>query len=165
MLTAFAYWIHATALGWAAGGGVPWLGPACLTLHFIGLALLLGCVGAYDLRLLGVAKGLPVGPLGGLMPWAVLGFFINLTTGVILFAGNPFQFIDNLAFWMKMLFIVFAGSNVILYYSTGLARRAERVAAGQDAPLAAKLFAAASLLLWFGVMYWGRMILFIGNFL
>lgn len=165
MLGAFAYWIHATAIGRAAGGGVPWLGPACLTLHFVGLTLLIGGVGAFDLRLLGVAKGLPVGPLGGLMPWAVFGFSINLATGLILFAGNPFQFIDNLAFWLKMLFIVLAGINAILYYATGLGRRVELLAAGQNAPVSAKVFAAASLFLWVGVMYWGRMLLIIGNFL
>ncbi|MGB7218668.1 MAG: hypothetical protein WBD07_07655 [Vicinamibacterales bacterium] len=165
MLGAFAYWIHATALGRAAGGGVPWLGPACLTLHFVGLALLIGCVGAFDLRLLGVARGLPVGPLRGLMPWAVLGFSINLATGLILFAGNPFQYIDNLAFWLKMLFIVLAGINAVLYYLTGLRRRVELLAAGQHAPVLAKVFAAASLFLWVGVIYWGRMLLIIGNFL
>jgi hypothetical protein len=37
--------------------------------------------------------------------------------------------------------------------------------AGEDAPFAAKLVAAASLFLWLGVMYWGRMLLFIGDFL
>ncbi|OFV92617.1 MAG: hypothetical protein A3G76_00540 [Acidobacteria bacterium RIFCSPLOWO2_12_FULL_65_11] len=164
MLTAFAYWIRATPLGWAAAGGVVWLGPACLTLHFIGLVLLVGCVFAFDLRLLGVAKGLPVAPLGSLMPWAVLGFLINLTTGLTLLAGNPFQYIDNPAFWLKMLFVVLAGVNVIIYYSTGLARRAAAVASGQDAPFSAKTFAAMSLFLWIGVIYWGRMLLFIGNF-
>jgi hypothetical protein len=165
MLTAFGHWIHATSLGWAAGGGVPWLGPACLTLHFIGLALLMGCVGTFDLRVLGIAKGLPVGPLESLMPWALVGFLINLVTGLTLFAGNPFQYVGNLAFWLKMLFIVLAAINAALYYASGLARRVGRIAAGEDAPLSAKIVAGASLFLWLGVMYWGRMLLFIGDFL
>jgi len=42
-------------------------------------------------------------------------------------------------------------------------RRVDPVAAGQDAPVAAKLVAAISLSLWIGVMYWGRMLPFIGN--
>ena len=164
MLTAFGYWLHATSLGTAAGGGVPWLGPACLTLHFIGLTLLVGGIATFDLRLLGVAKALPVAPLSRLLGWAVAGFLINLTTGFILFAGNPFQYIDNAAFWLKMLFIVSAGVNVAVYYGSGLARRVDAIGAGQDAPLSAKITAALSLALWTGVMYWGRMILFIGDF-
>jgi hypothetical protein len=164
MLTAFAYWIHATPLGAAAGGGVAWLGPACLTLHFIGLTLLVGGLGVFDLRLLGVARALPMAPLARLLGWAVTGFLINLATGVILFAGNPFQYIDNAAFWLKMLFLVCAGVNVAAYYGSGLARRVNALGAGQDAPVSAKISAALSLLLWTGVMYWGRMILFIGDF-
>ena len=46
---------------------------------------------------------------------------------------------------------------------TGLYRRVDGVGAGHDVPPAAKLVAAASLFLWAGVMYWGRMLPFIGN--
>src|SRR5439155_22268696 len=53
MITAFANWLHATTLGCAAGGGVPSLEPAGRTLHFFGLALLFGCAGLFDLRMLG----------------------------------------------------------------------------------------------------------------
>ena len=163
MITAFANWIHATPLGWAAGGGIRWIEPACKTLHFIGLALLVGCAGVFDLRMLGMAKDLPLGPLQRLMPYAILGFIINLVTGIIFFAANPFQYIDNVTFWLKMLFIVLAGINVIVFYVTGLYRKVGPVGAGQDVPFSAKMVAAASLFLWLGVMYWGRMLAFIGN--
>jgi hypothetical protein len=53
--------------------------------------------------------------------------------------------------------------NVILFYVTGLYRRVDGVGAGHDVPPAAKLTAAVSLFLWIGVMYWGRMLPFIGN--
>jgi hypothetical protein len=39
----------------------------------------------------------------------------------------------------------------------------DNVGAGHDVPPAAKLVAATSLFLWVGVMYWGRMLPFIGN--
>src|SRR5438270_12768434 len=114
-------------------------------------------------RSLGMAKGLPLGPLQRLMPWAILGFVINLTTGFMFFAGDPFQYIHNVAFGMKLLFIGLAGVNVIVFYVSGLYRHVDNVGAGQDVPVAAKLIAAASLFLWVGVMYWGRMLPFIGN--
>jgi hypothetical protein len=163
VLAQLASWLHATSLGWAASGGVPWLEPAAKTLHFIGLVLLVGCVGAFDLRVLGVAKDLPAAPLQRLTPFAVLGFLINLATGVVFFAGNPAQYLDNVAFWLKMLFVVLAGVNALLFYVGGVHRAIEHVGAGDDAPLAAKVVAATSLLLWVGVIYWGRMLAYIGN--
>ena len=107
--------------------------------------------------------GKPLGPLQRLMPWAILGFTINLVTGFLFFAGDPFQYIHNIAFGFKLIFIGLAGVNVILFYVTGLYRRVDGVGAGHDVPPAAKLVAATSLFLWVGVMYWGRMLPFIGN--
>jgi hypothetical protein len=143
-----------------------WAWPLCESLHFIGMAMLVGVAGVIDLRLLGMAKGLPLGPLQRLMPWAALGFVINLITGFVFIAGNPRQYIGpplSLSFAAKMLFIVLAGLNVLLFYTTGLKRLVDRVEAGHDAPLGAKVSAAVSLFLWVGVMYWGRMLQFFGK--
>ena len=41
--------------------------------------------------------------------------------------------------------------------------RSDRLGAGENAPLTAKVIAGVSLFLWFGVLYWGRMLPFIGN--
>jgi hypothetical protein len=163
MIQAVSTWLHATRLSWAVAGGVPWIWPLCETLHFMGLAMLVGIVAVFDLRMLGMAKGLPVAPIQRLMPWAIVGFSINLITGFLFFTGDPFQYIHNVAFAFKLVFIALAGVNAILFYVTGLSRRVDGVGAGHDVPAAAKLTAAASLILWIGVMYWGRMLPFIGN--
>jgi len=57
--------------------------------------------------------------------------------------------------YSNMAFIALAGVNVILFYLTGLYRRVDPGGAGQDVPVAAKLFAVSSLFLWCGVMFWG----------
>ena len=162
-LLSAAQWLHNTPLGWAAGGGWSWLWAACESLHFMGMALLIGAIGLLDARMLGLFKGLPIGALERLVPWGVLGFVINLVTGFVFFAGAPSQYTNNIAFGLKMLFVLLAGVNVSLFYFTGLSRRVDRLGAGEDAPMAAKLIAGASLFLWFGVLYWGRMLPFIGN--
>ena len=56
-----------------------------------------------------------------------------------------------------------AGVNVMVFYATGLSTRVARTGAGQDAPTGARVVGAVSLVLWVGVMYWGRMLPFIGN--
>lgn len=159
----FSAWLDSTWLSWAMSGGYPWLWPAFETLHFMGLALLVGAVGVLDLRMIGMAPGLPVASVQRLMPWAVLGFGVNLVTGALFFIGEPQQYMTNFAFLMKLLFIVAAGINVLLFYATGLHRRVEQMRPGDDTPPGARIVGAASLILWVGVVYWGRMLPFIGN--
>lgn len=159
----FATWLKSTSLSWAVASGVPWLWPLGEILHFIGLSTLVGIAGVLDLRMLGVAKGLPLAPLQRLIPWAIAGFLINLITGFLFFAGDPFQYIHNYAFWLKMLFIVLAGVNVAVFYALGLSRQIDAVGPGGDAPLGAKVVAGVSLFLWVGVMFWGRMLPFLGT--
>lgn len=159
----FSRWLHGTSLSWAVSGGYPWIWPACETLHFAGMAMLIGTVGLLDLRMLGLVRGLPLKPLNRLLPWGIGGFGINLLTGFLFFAGDPFQYIHNAVFWLKMAFIVLAGINVSVFYFTGMSRRVDSVAAGASVPLSAKVVAATSLILWIGVMYWGRMLPFLGD--
>ena len=93
----------------------------------------------------------------------MLGFVINLVTGITFFVGNPFQYIHNIAFGYKLVFMALAGVNVLVFYATGLFRTLVLLGPGDDAPVLAKVIAATSLLLWIGVMYMGRMLPYIGN--
>ena len=140
-----------------------WVWPICEIVHFIGLAMLVGMIGILDLRMLGVAKQLPVRPLNQFVKIGAAGFVLNIATGVMFYAGNPDQYAHNTAFGWKMLFVTMAGVNVALFYVTGLFRKVEALGPGDDAPTGAKLIAAASLFCWAGVMYMGRMLPYIGN--
>jgi hypothetical protein len=138
--------------------------PVCETLHFVGMALLFGTIGLLDLRMLGVGKRLPIAPLEALVPWGVFGFVLNLVTGFIFVAGNPvggpIEYLNNLSFEIKMGLVALAGINVGVFYLSDIARDARRIGPGDDAPLSAKIIAATSLLLWTGVVYFGRMIMY-----
>ncbi len=137
-----------------------WGWPIAEITHYIGLSVLFGTVGLYDLRVLGVAKGLPVAPLGKLIPFGVLGFCINLVTGLMFFVSAPANYTYSPAFHIKVICMFIAGVNVIVFYSF-LARRTNAVGAGEDAPLASKVVAAISFLAWTGVLAGGR---FLGFF-
>jgi hypothetical protein len=159
---AFAAWIKSTSFSAFVTQSV-WVWPAAETLHFIGLAMLIGVVALMDLRMLGVAKRMPFVALHRLVPWALAGFAICLVTGIVFIAGDPLQYVHNTVFWFKLLFIFLAGLNVIVFYLTGIFQNVERLGPDEDAPLGAKLIAATSLVLWVGVMYLGRMLPFLGN--
>lgn len=160
---AVSKWLATTELSWAVRGGIPWIWPAAETLHFIGLCLLVGIVGILDLRMVGLAKGLPIGPMERLVPWAVGGFTLCLLTGALFYIGAPDQYYANNVFWMKMLFIALAGINVGIFYFSGLARTVDALPPNANAPMGARLIGATSLFLWAGVIFWGRMLPFLGG--
>ena len=154
--------LHRTWIGMAVGE-IWWLWPIFETLHFFGMVLLIGVVGAIDLRMLGAAKALPLRPLSRLLPWAMLGFAITFVTGIGLYAGNPDQY-QTWAFLAKMTCVVLALINGLHFSASRLHRQTDAVQAGGDVPLTAKLAAAVSLILWFGVIFWGRMLAALGPF-
>ncbi len=136
------------------------------TFHFFGIILLIGGVGAFDLRILGVAKGLPVAAVRRLLPWGVFGFSLCVATGLQFVTGfranlpmHPYVVITT-DIWLqwKLLFILLAGLNLAAFYATGMSRAVENLPAGTDAPALAKVIAGASLFLWLGVIYFGRLI-------
>jgi hypothetical protein len=142
-----------------------WYVPFWKTVHIAGMTLLMGVVLAVDLRIFGVARGLPVRPLQRLMPWAAGAFAVSLLSGVLLVRANPQQYLGaplNLAFYAKILCLVLVGLNDVLYFATGLKREVDGVEAGEAASASAKIVASVSLALWFSVIYLGITLPFFG---
>jgi len=138
----------------------PWMWPTCETLHFVGLSLLCGVVFLVDLRVLGVMKGVSFASLHRLLPWAALGFGVNIGTGMLFFVGIPLQYIHNVSFYWKIGLAMLAGANA-LYFT--ILDEPWSLGPGEDAPLTAKFAAASAMVLWIGVMYCGSMLPFLGN--
>ena len=129
-----------------------------MDLHFIGLVMIVGAVGALDLRMLGFAKQLPIASVHRLVPWALAGFGINVATGVLAFIGMPAYYTYDLAFWIKIFAVLLLGLNAAAFYLTDTFKVVERMGPGEDAPPPAKIIAASSLILWLGVITLGRYI-------
>jgi uncharacterized membrane protein len=129
-----------------------------MDMHFIGLIMIIGAVGALDLRMLGFAKALPIDSVHRLVPWALAGFAINVTTGVLAFIGMPVFYTYDVAFWIKIFAVLLLGLNAAAFYLTDTFKMVEHMGPGEDAPPRAKIIAASSLVLWFGVITLGRYI-------
>jgi hypothetical protein len=160
-LDAFAVWLRATDVSQAITA-VPWLWPACEIAHFVGLSVLVGVVGFFDLRLLGVVRAVPIGAAWSLMPWGKAGFGLAATTGVIFFVGAPEQYVNNVAFYAKLAFLVMAGLNALCFER--LYGAIVKASPSLDpTPLTYRAIAIISIVSWFLVIYWGRMLPFVGN--
>jgi uncharacterized membrane protein len=134
-----------------------WGWPAVESVHFIGLTLLFGAIAAWDLRLLGMAKRVPIVAFHRLVPFAVLGFAINATSGLMFLVTEPDQYLYNPAFQFKLLFMALAGLNVAVFY-LAVYRRVSGLAPGVDTPRAVKVFGATSLICWMAIIVCGRLI-------
>jgi uncharacterized membrane protein len=137
----------------------PFVWVACEALHFLGLSLLIGVLLLVHLKTLGPLKQVPYRFVDRLLPWAVLGFGLNILTGMMFFVATPGQYIENTAFYWKLVFVLLAGANTLYFFFD----RGWAAAPGTEAPALTKLVAASALVLWVGVLYWGSMLPFIGN--
>src|SRR6185436_9696746 len=93
-----------------------WGWPFAESVHFIGLCLLLSAVIVFDLRLLGMAKRIPIAALHKLIPFGLIGFAMNIMTGSMFLLTEPNQYIYNPSFHFKVLFLATAGLNAMTFY-------------------------------------------------
>lgn len=157
----FIQWVAATPVSvWINQS--TWIWPFCETLHFIGLSLLLGVTGFFDLRLMGFFRRVSIAAARELMPLALIGFAMNAVTGVVFLTGLPAQYAHNRIWWYKFGFLTLAGLNALLY-ETRLAKRVLALEPGADTPVAVKLIGLVSLVSWLAVLYCGRMLPFLGD--
>ena len=160
-LMPFAQWLRATpASEWINSS--TWIWPLCESLHFMGLSLLVGITGFFDLRLMGFFRRVSVSAARDLMPFALIGFAINVVTGLVFLTGLPEQYARNPVWWYKVGFLMLAGLNA-LFYETRLSATVLALGPGSDTPTAVKLIGLVSLVSWFAVLYCGRMLAFIGD--
>ena len=152
-------WLTPTAVGLFVNEHT-WLWPSLETLHFVGLWMLFGVILLVNLRLLGMMKSASFAALHRLLPWAALALATNILSGMLFTISLPDSYINNISFHWKMGLFVLAGLNLL--YLTAFDQPWE-VGAGDDAPAWAKTMAVSSIGLWVGVMYFGRMLPFIGN--
>jgi len=135
-----------------------WGWPLAESLHFIGLTLLVGTIGAFDLRLLGVGRRIPIAAMHRFIPLGIAGFVLNACTGLLFVLTDPDQYIYNPSFHFKLLFMAIAGANAGAFYLTSyrhVCRHATYVA-----PMRARVIAAVSLCAWMGVITGGRLLTF-----
>lgn len=156
-MDAFVDWLRVTQLSLLFQSQVAWLWPLCESLHFLGLSLLIGAAGFFDLRLLGLVRGVSIHAAWKLIPWAKAALFVNFVTGLVFLISQPAQYATNVSMWFKMLFLLLAGANALVF-ERFYARRLLALPAHADTPLAAKVIGGLSLVAWFAVLYFGRMI-------
>jgi hypothetical protein len=140
----------------ATFAGIPWLAsnayayPTLEVFHIVGIALLLGNLVLFELRVWGLAPELPLQPLARLsLSLALVGFALVALSGVLMFAADPAEMLASRTFVIKMSLVMLAGLNAAMFHARGGLLQFDRVAKAQT---------VASLGLWLGVIICGRWI-------
>jgi hypothetical protein len=139
-----------------------WLYPSVEIVHIVGIGLLFGSIVVFDLRLLGLARGIPVKRLAShVLPWSAGSFLLIVPSGLLMFTAHATEFIDSEVFVIKMLLIMAAGVNAGLFHT--ITFRTADVWDSEEMrklppPPSARLAGALSLLIWISVIACGRLL-------
>lgn len=131
----------------------PWAYPALETLHLIGVALLLGNLVLFEMRVWGAQTSLPVRPLARLsLGLSLMGFGLAAMSGVVMLASQWAELQANRALWLKAALVMAAGANAAVFHLRGSLDKLDRIARWQT---------ALSMGLWLFVVACGRFIAYV----
>lgn len=130
-----------------------------VAIHILGVMLSVGTLLWVDLRMLGLVmpKISVAAAYRALVPWFLCGFAIMLGSGFMLFAGFATSAYGNAWFRLKLVAIALAGLNAVVYH-VAIERPVPVHEHSQAPPTPVRVSGLVSILLWFSVVFAGRMI-------
>lgn len=133
--------------------------PVIESVHVLTLTLFLGFAVLLDLRLLGLVmrRKRASEVLAQFNPYLAGGFTIMVISGVLLFCGDPISFYSTIFFKVKMIMLVLAGVNVLIFNTT-IGRKVSEWDLSPTTPRGAKIAGIVSLVLWAAIVAAGRAI-------
>jgi len=142
-------WVHESPSVWAQ--------PTVLTLHTMGMAVLVGASWVLDLRLLGISRNVPLSAFRWVFRAVMVGLIVNLVTGVLLFAGRATTWGIAIPFFIKMGFVIASAATLMPLRSYVLhSDPQQREVSGN-----ARLLAIASILTWAAAITAGRLLAYL----
>lgn len=130
-----------------------WAYPALEAAHIAGIAVLLGSLLLFELRVWGIGIELPVQALGRVaLRLSLAGFGLAALSGITMFATQPGELLANRAFQVKVGLLLVAGLNAIAFHWRGGAAKLDAAAKAQT---------AISVGLWLAIIICGRWIAYV----
>ena len=150
-----------TFFDWLEGSGVavlmrqlPLLYPVIEIIHILGIVFVVGSAMLFDLRLLGVAKKIPVSSLAKLLlTWSRRGLWLVIPSGLLLFSSDAVSLIQNPVFISKLFLILLAFGNAVFFHFSTYRNHKD-----WEGGRKAKGAAIISMILWISIISCGRLI-------
>ena len=147
--TPLAVWVHESPSVWAQ--------PTVLTLHTMGMGVLVGASWVLDLRLLGISRNIPLSAFRWVFSAVTISLIVNLVTGVLLFVARATTWGTAIPFLIKMLLVVAAAATLMPLRSYVLRGDADQ----HEVSGRARLLAIASIVTWSGAITVGRLLAYL----
>jgi hypothetical protein len=158
MILRFCQWLESTSVSQALAGSI-WTYPVVESLHAVGVAVFLGLLLVWDLRLLGVLfRRVPVTEVWSrLIPWIAVGALFMMATGAALFVAKPVYSWGHVFFRIKLVALILALANAAAFHF-GIERRVVDWDQVPTPPGAARAAGVISIALWAVIVVAGRLI-------
>jgi hypothetical protein len=151
-------WLEATPLAvWVHESPSVWAQPTVLTLHTMGMGVLVGASWVLDLRLLGISRNIPLSAFRWVFRAVTVGLIVNIVTGVLLFAQRATSLGMAMPFLIKMGLVVASVATLVPLRSLVLHSDANQC----EVSSSARLLAIASILAWSGAITAGRLLAYL----
>lgn len=126
--------------------------------HVLALAISVGAIMWFDLRLMGLTmRNERVSDVfGSFKPWMAMGFTVMFVSGFLLFWSHAEECYSNTYFRLKVLFLLLAALNILIYHFT-IDRRIQEWDKAPVPPIGARSAGLLSLVLWMAIMTAGRL--------
>ena len=144
-----AIWVHESPSVWAQ--------PTVLTLHTMGMAVLVGASWVLDLRLLGIIRNVPLSAFRWVFRAVAVGLIVNVVTGVLLFAQRATSLGTAMPFLIKMGLVIASVATLVPLRSHVCRLDADQ----REVSGSARLLAIASILAWSGAITAGRLLAYL----
>jgi len=131
-----------------------------ITLHSVGLAVVVGLAIAINLRLLGRFRTIPFSSLRVFFTIAWVGFLVNFLSGAALFTSQATGYVTDATFLIKMAFVL-VGAATLGYLQPAVARIGDGHGADSVVPSGTRTAAVISLVVWAGAIITGRLIAYL----
>ena len=142
-------WVHESPSVWAQ--------PTVLTLHTMGMAVLVGASWVLDLRLLGISRNIPLSAFRWVFRAVAVSLVVNLVTGVLLFGARATSWGTAIPFLIKMVLVIASAATLVPIRSYVLRNESEQL----EVSGRVRLLAIASILAWSGAITSGRLLAYL----
>jgi len=158
-------WLESNPLGvWVHESPSVWAQPTVLTLHTMGMAVLVGASWVLDLRLLGFTRNVPLSAFRWVFRAVTVGLIVNLVTGALLFSQRATTWASSIPFLIKMGLVIASVATLVplrsLVFRSDAEQRPSTDARGEVSG-SARLLAIASILAWSGAITAGRLLAYL----
>ena len=156
-MTQFLHTLQTSAFSaWVVGSESIWAYPMILTMHTVGLGIVVGAAVILDLRLLGIGPGIPLEEIKRVFPIFWVGFGINLVSGLMLFVSEAEDKATQPVFLLKLLLI-----TIGVVVTARIRRLLFGGGSTTVAAAGARTLAFSSLAVWGGAIVTGRLMAYL----